>query len=112
MPIAVKLLPCAAGARVSPSVITPLAIETHDVATSQSQALIFLNMCHTFCYYLFSGGANVIIDVTAGERERSSLEPLLINPVRRWELCWANCCGVALCRIYTAGIAHCFRYHL
>ena len=27
----------------------------------------------------------VIIDSTAGERERGSLEPLLINPVARWE---------------------------
>ena len=29
------------------------------------------------------GGMYVIIDTTAGERERGSLEPLLINPVRR-----------------------------
>jgi sodium transport system permease protein len=27
----------------------------------------------------------VVIDTTAGERERGSLEPLLINPVARWE---------------------------
>lgn len=71
---------------VSPSVTTPLAIETVNVATPQSQVLIFLNMLPYFLMFtIFSGGAGVMIDVTAGERERSSLEPLLINPVRRWE---------------------------
>jgi sodium transport system permease protein len=34
---------------------------------------------------IFAGGTFVIIDATAGERERGSLEPLLINPVKRWE---------------------------
>lgn len=71
---------------VSPNVTTPLAIETIDMATPQSQVLIFLNMLPYFLLFtIFSGGASVVIDVTAGERERSSLEPLLINPVRRWE---------------------------
>jgi sodium transport system permease protein len=32
---------------------------------------------------VFMGGMYVIIDTTAGERERGSLEPLLSNPVRR-----------------------------
>jgi sodium transport system permease protein len=72
---------------IDPSITTPLAIETRDVATPQSQVLIFLNTLPYFLLFtIFSGGASVIIDVTAGERERSSLEPLLINPVRRWEL--------------------------
>ena len=31
----------------------------------------------------FVGGLNVAIDTTAGERERRSLEPLLVNPVSR-----------------------------
>jgi sodium transport system permease protein len=34
---------------------------------------------------VFVGGMYVIIDTTAGERERGSLEPLLINPVARSE---------------------------
>lgn len=35
---------------------------------------------------VFVGGASIIIDATAGERERDSLEPLLINPVPRGAL--------------------------
>jgi sodium transport system permease protein len=35
---------------------------------------------------IFVGGMYVIIDITAGEKERGSLEPLLTLPIRRWEL--------------------------
>jgi sodium transport system permease protein len=69
---------------VSPAVIQPLTIESLDTATPQSQVLIFLNALPYFLMFaLFSGGAGVIIDSTAGERERGSLEPLLLNPARR-----------------------------
>lgn len=72
---------------ISPTVISPLAIEHLDVATPQSQGLIFLNILPYFIVMVtFLGGMYVIIDTTAGERERGSLEPLLINPVPRWQL--------------------------
>lgn len=71
---------------ISPEVIQPLAVERVDVATPQSQAVIFLNMMPYFIVLVvFVGGMYVIIDTTAGERERGSLEPLLINPVTRAE---------------------------
>jgi sodium transport system permease protein len=71
---------------INPEVVQPLAVERTDVATPQSQALIFLNMMPYFIIMvIFVGGMYVIIDTTAGERERGSLEPLLINPVARWE---------------------------
>jgi sodium transport system permease protein len=35
---------------------------------------------------IFIGSMYLAIDSTAGERERRSLEPLLINPVPRWKL--------------------------
>ncbi len=71
---------------INPNVIDPLAIENIDVATPQTQALIFLNMMPYFIVMVvFMGGMYVIIDTTAGERERGSLEPLLINPASRTE---------------------------
>lgn len=71
---------------VSPTITTPLAVENIDMATPQTQALIFLNMMPYFIVMVvFLGGMYVIIDTTAGERERGSLEPLLINPAARWE---------------------------
>jgi sodium transport system permease protein len=69
---------------VSPSVIEALSVENIDVATPQSQALAFLSMLPYFIIFaIFNGAAAVITDATAGERERGSLEPLLINPVPR-----------------------------
>ena len=71
---------------INPEIIQPLAVERVDVATPQSQAVIFLNMMPYFIVLVvFVGGMYVIIDTTAGERERGSLEPLLINPVTRAE---------------------------
>lgn len=72
---------------VSPTITTALHVEQVDVSTPQSQAFLFLNMLPYFLVMsVFLGGAPAIIDSTAGERERNSLEPLLINPVARWEL--------------------------
>ncbi len=71
---------------INPAVTEGLAVVRVDVATPQSQVLIFLNMLpYLLMFTIFSGGAGVIIDATAGERERNSLEPLLINPVARRE---------------------------
>lgn len=72
---------------VSPAVLQPMLIERVDVSTPQSQVGIFLNMMPYFIVLVvFVGGMYVIIDTTAGERERGSLEPLLINPANRWEV--------------------------
>ena len=37
-------------------------------------------------FTIFVGGVYLAIDTTSGERERGSLEPLLANPVPRWQL--------------------------
>jgi sodium transport system permease protein len=69
---------------VSPEVTRVIQIEEIDTATPQSQALIFISMLPYFIIFaIFNGASPVIIDATAGERERGSLEPLLINPLRR-----------------------------
>lgn len=71
---------------VDPGLLNAVSIGVRDVATPQSQALIFLNMMpFLITLSIFTGGMYVIIDATAGERERGSLEPLLINPAKRWE---------------------------
>jgi len=69
---------------VSPEVMHVVQIEEVDTATPQSQALIFLSMLPYFIIFaIFNGASPVITDATAGERERGSLEPLLINPLPR-----------------------------
>jgi len=69
---------------VSPEVIRVVQVEELDTATPQSQALIFISMLPYFIIFaIFNGASPVITDATAGERERGSLEPLLINPLPR-----------------------------
>ena len=69
---------------VSPEVMRAVQVEEVDTATPQSQALIFLSMLPYFIIFaIFNGASPVITDATAGERERGSLEPLLINPLPR-----------------------------
>lgn len=72
---------------VSPIITRALSVDEVDVSTPESQSLIFLNMMPYFIVMVvFTGGMYVIIDATAGERERGSLEPLLINPIPRREI--------------------------
>lgn len=72
---------------ISPSVMSVLAVENVDLSTPQSQAADLLNTAPFFIIFaVFIGGMYLAIDSTAGERERGSLEPLLINPVPRRDL--------------------------
>jgi sodium transport system permease protein len=69
---------------VDPNVMNAISVERMDIATPQSNAVLFLNMLPFLVVMtVFVGGMYVVIDTTAGERERGSLEPLLINPVAR-----------------------------
>jgi sodium transport system permease protein len=69
---------------IHPAVAAPLAIEEEDLATPQSRAAMVLSILPYFLVLaIFIGGMSVAIDATAGERERGSLEPLLVNPVPR-----------------------------
>jgi sodium transport system permease protein len=72
---------------VSPQVAAPLALEELDLATPQKLAANLLSMVPLFLMLAaLVGGMNLAIDSTAGERERGSLEPLLLNPVSRRSL--------------------------
>lgn len=67
---------------VSPTAVTPLNIEVRDFSTRTSRAgQILATLQLLMLMAAFFGGAGVAIDTTAGERERSSLEPLLVHPV-------------------------------
>jgi sodium transport system permease protein len=69
---------------VSPEVTQALHVEQVDVATAEGVAMFFVSYLPYFMIFaIFNGAAPVVIDTTAGERERQTLEPLLINPVRR-----------------------------
>jgi len=68
----------------SPSITRALAVEQVDLSTAESRSVMILGMLPYFVMLaLFVGGMYLAIDTTAGEKERGSMEPLLINPVPR-----------------------------
>ena len=72
---------------VAPSITTAVAIKDVDLSTPQGRAaLVLVFLPYFLMITAFTGGMHLAIDSTAGEKERKSLEPLLINPVPRWQI--------------------------
>jgi len=70
---------------VSPEILQPVRVAQRDVATPEARRGMLLGFMLPYFLILsaFLGGAYLVIDVTAGERERQSLEPLLATPAAR-----------------------------
>jgi sodium transport system permease protein len=85
---------------ISPSVAKPIQLEDLDLATAEQRGARLLQIMSF--YALFAGLMGAIaaaLDVTAGERERQTLEPLLATPVTTAELAigkWLAVSGVNL----------------
>jgi sodium transport system permease protein len=72
---------------VSPTLRTPIMVKDVDLSTPQSRGMLVMIMLpYVLMITAFTGGMHLAIDTTAGEKERKSLEPLLINPVPRWQI--------------------------
>ena len=76
------------------------APSTRDLASVQTRAAQFTGMLPFFVMMaVLYGALNAALDTTAGERERGSLEPLLMNPAPRWALVvgkWGAVASVAM----------------
>ncbi|GAB3387666.1 ABC transporter permease [Lysobacter fragariae] len=70
---------------VSPGVMRPLSIGSRDLASVDAKrgAMAAALLPYLLILTSFLGGAYLIMDATAGERERQSLEPLLATPSAR-----------------------------
>ena len=72
---------------IAPEVGQPLAIESVNLATpQQSGALILFLVAYYGLLSAVVGTVAMTLDMTAGERERASLEPLLVTPASPLEL--------------------------
>ncbi|MCA1586687.1 MAG: ABC transporter permease subunit [Acidobacteria bacterium] len=87
------------GRGVSPSIASALQIDEIEVSSAQQRAAMILNFLPLFIVVAaFTGGMQIATDSTAGERERGSLEALLVNPAPRG----AIACGKWLAAVSTA----------
>jgi sodium transport system permease protein len=72
---------------VSVALLSPIKVHERDLANSQTRAAQFTGMlAFMVLLAVVTGALNAALDTTAGERERGSLEPLLMNPVPPWVL--------------------------
>jgi sodium transport system permease protein len=69
---------------IAPSISSPLQLQDLEVSSAQQRAAQILNFIPLFVVLAaFMGAMQIAMDSTAGERERGSLEPLLVNPAPR-----------------------------
>ncbi|HEY1756714.1 MAG TPA: ABC transporter permease [Bryobacteraceae bacterium] len=69
---------------VAPSIAVPVRVQDVEVSSAQERLATLLNILPLFLVLAaLTGGLQIAIDATAGERERGSLEPLLLSPVPR-----------------------------
>ena len=72
---------------LSPAALEALQIEERDLANPGTRAAQLATMVPFFVLMaVLYGALNAALDTTAGERERGSLEPLLMNPASRWAI--------------------------
>jgi sodium transport system permease protein len=72
---------------VTPATLEVVDVQERDLANPQSRAAQLTGMLPFFILMaVLYGALNAALDTTAGERERGSLEPLLMNPASRSSL--------------------------
>jgi sodium transport system permease protein len=85
---------------VAVQVLEPIEVEERDLASTQTRATRITGMLPYFVMMaVLYGALNAALDTTAGERERGSLEPLLMNPAERWAIVlgkWAAVASVSM----------------
>ncbi len=69
---------------VAPSIAMPVRVQEVEVSSAQERLATLLNILPLLLVMAaLTGGMQIAIDTTAGERERGSLEPLLLSPIPR-----------------------------
>jgi sodium transport system permease protein len=70
---------------INPGVAAPMTVSHKDLSTPEARGATLAAMMLPYLLILgaFIGSLQLVLDTTAGERERQSLEPLLATPARR-----------------------------
>jgi len=95
---------------VSPSLLEAVQIEERDLANPATRAAQLATMVPFFVLMaVLYGALNAALDTTAGERERGSLEPLLMNPASRTALVVGKW-GAVACVGMLIAVLSCFSF--
>ena len=72
---------------VSPATLAPIQVQRFDTGTNASRSAGFIGSILGILFLpAFICGMSTAVDITAGERERRSMEVLMAQPARAWEL--------------------------
>ncbi|KQQ91974.1 ABC transporter permease [Massilia sp. Leaf139] len=72
---------------VSPATLAPIQVQRYDTGTNASRSAGLIGGMLSFLFFpAFFCGMSAAVDSTAGERERRSLEVLMAQPARAWEI--------------------------
>lgn len=81
---------------VSPAALQAMQVHERDLASPAARAAQIAGMVPFFVLMaVLYGALNAALDTTAGERDRGSLEPLLVNPASRAAVVWGKWGAVA-----------------
>lgn len=95
---------------VSAELLEPMQVEERDLASTQTRATQITGMLPFFVLMaVLYGALNAALDTTAGERERGSLEPLLMNPAERAALVVGKW-GAVACLSMLIAVLSCFSF--
>ncbi|NBB93801.1 MAG: ABC transporter permease, partial [Gammaproteobacteria bacterium] len=90
---------------VHPEITRPINASVTDLSTPESRGGMVLAFLPYFILItVFMGSMHMAIDTTAGERERKSLEPLLINPLPRWQIMAGKLCATTFFALATLAL--------
>jgi sodium transport system permease protein len=91
---------------VSPSLLSAIHIEENDTSTPSSKSALLLGMLGVMIMVaVFVSSTNVAIDCSAGERERNSLELLIMQPVSTMQVVLAKTMNTAFFGIVGATLS-------
>jgi sodium transport system permease protein len=86
---------------INPGVAAPMTVSHKDLSTpvARGVGVAAMMLPYLLIMFAFLGSMPLVVDTTAGERERQSLEPLLATPARRGAIVSgkiAACCCVGV----------------
>ncbi|OYT98377.1 MAG: sodium ABC transporter permease [Burkholderiales bacterium PBB1] len=95
---------------VATELLEPFEVQERDLASARTRAAQITGMLPFFVIMaVLYGALNAALDTTAGERERGSLEPLLMNPARRSAIVLGKWGAVASVAVLIAALS-CFSF--